>query len=164
MGVIIELARARQRIAGLEAQLAEQQIIPVTDLVWISRADYLTGMARVGIRPISLGTPLDKELTLTSKVELDRIAPFLVQPADEYVAEIKDCEDYAIEGQARATNFHVSGIRLGLGNMPLGYHGFCVTMDRNHDIWWLEPNAGFEYAGVWHQIEEEGYKPDKVFV
>lgn len=139
-------------------------IIPVTDLVWITRIDYLAEMAKAGIKPIDLGTPLDVSLTLTSKEELDRIAPFLVQPADEYIAEIKDCEDYGIEAQSRAADFHVSGIRLGLGNMPLGYHGFALTMDKDYNKWWLEINAAFEYAGVWYKIGEHRYYPDKVFV
>ena len=149
--------------AELQKQLPEP-IIPVTDLVWITRTDYLVELAKVGIKPIDWGTPLDISLSLTSKAELDRIAPFLVQPADEYIAEIRDCEDYGIEAQSRASKYRVSSVRLGLGNMPLGYHGFAVTMDKEFNIWWLEPNSGFEYAGVWYKIGDNGYSPDKVFV
>ncbi len=173
MGVILELARAKQRIIVLvaeNARLKEQTpipIVPVTDLIMVSRSDYLAKMASVGIKPIDMNTPLDTALSLTSKVELDRIAPFLVQGAGLYIAQIRDCEDYGIEAQSRAADFHVSAVRLGLGNCSNpqinGYHGFAITMDKEFNIWWLEPNAGFEYAGVWFKIGEYGYIPDKIF-
>ena len=171
MGVIVELARARQELNTLRAENAELKAqiptppIPVTDLVMISRRDYLHQMAMKGITPISLGTPLDTDLSITSKAELDRIAPELVYSAEYYLDQIWDCENYGLQAQSDAARFfHVSGITLGLGNMPLGYHGFALTMDKDFNIWWLEPNAGFPCAGVWYTIGEEGYYPDKVFV
>ena len=134
---------------------------PVTDLTVISRGDYLAVMKAAGISSMAV---LDSSLTITSKAELDRIAPYLVFPADYYIAEIFDCEDYGIMAQGDAARlFHLSGIRLGIGMMPLGNHGFIITMDKDHNIWWLEPNAGFEYAGVWYKIGDEGYQPNKVF-
>ena len=140
-------------------------VIPVTDLTMISRADYLAKMKEAGISPISLTTPLDSTLSITTKAELDRIAPYLVYPAELYVAQIWDCENYGLQAMLDAARkFHASGITLGLGNMPLGYHGFALTMDNDYNIYWLESNAGFEYAGVWYKIGEEGYLPDKVFV
>lgn len=170
MGIIVELARAKQRIKELEAKVAELQeqlppvIVPVTDLITISRIEYLTEMQKAGISPIASGSPLDAVLSITNKLELDKIAPYLVYPADLYIAEIWDCEDYALQAQCDAgLKFHVSGVRLGLGWMPLGYHGFPVTLDKDRNIWWLEPNAGFEYAGEWKKIGDADYRPDKVF-
>ena len=168
--IVLELARARWKVMILEAKIKEleaqisEPIVPVTDWVWLTRSDYLAEMAKVGIKPIDLGTPLDTRVTLTTKAELDRIAPFLVQPADEYVEQIKDCENYALDAMCTAADYHVSGVTLVLGYMPLGYHGFVITMDKDCNKWWLEPNAGFEYAGVWHKIGEEGYQPDKIFI
>uniref|UniRef100_A0A6H2A2E5 Uncharacterized protein n=1 Tax=viral metagenome TaxID=1070528 RepID=A0A6H2A2E5_9ZZZZ len=166
MCLISEHAHALQRLKELEAQLNIEPAIPVTDLEMTSRNDYLSEMHKVGIEPIGLATPLDAQLTLTSKAELDRIAPDLVYPADLYISELEiDCEDYGIQAQCDAAfKFHVSGVRLGLGSMPLGYHGFAITMDKDKNIYWLEPNAGFPYAGVWYQIGEESYFPDKVLV
>ena len=171
MGFSMELVKARRQINELEAKITELEkqipspVLPVTDLVMIKRSDYITKMRAVGIEPISLVTPLDSMLSLTSKEELDRIAPDLVYPSDLYIAEIADCEDYGLQAQCDAAfKFNVSGIRLALGNMPLGYHGFAITMDKEFNIWWLEPNAGFSYAGVWYKTNDEGYKPDKVLV
>jgi len=136
---------------------------PVTDLLAISRAEFLAEMAKVGIQPIDLGTPLDKIMTITTEIELERIAPYLVYPADLYIAEIADCEDYALQAQCDAAfKFHVSGIRMGLGYMPLGYHGFPVTLSKEGNILLLEPNAGFEYAGEWFKIGDNGYNPNKI--
>jgi len=170
MGVILELTRARQENIALKGEVAELKAqiplppIPVTDLVMISRHDYLHQMAMHGITPIDMATPLDTHLAITSKAELDRIAPELVYSAEFFVDQIWDCENYGLQAQSDAArSFHVSGITLGLGNMPLGYHGFALTMDKEFNIWWLENNAGFEYAGVWHKIGVEGYYPDKVF-
>jgi len=152
------------KVIELEAQIPAP-VIPVLDLTMISRTDYITEMRKANIEPIGLATPLDSQLSLTSKAELDRIAPDLVYPADFYIDDIWDCEDYGNQAQCDAARkFHVSGIRLGLGNMPLGYHGFAITLDKERNIWWLETNAGFEYAGVWHKIGDKGYQPNKVFV
>jgi len=171
MGVILELARAKQKIIAQDARIAELEkqipalVVPVTDLMMVSRSDFIAEMRKANIEPISLTTPLDAKLSLTSKAELDRIAPELVYPADWYVAQIWDCDDYGIQAQCDAGHkFGVSGVRLGLGNMPLGYHGFALTMDKEASIWWLESNAGFPYAGVWHKIGIRKYVPDKIFV
>ena len=173
-----EFFRLRDRVRDLETENAKLKkqlseaiqpvvvpVIPVTDFVMISRNDYIAEMRKVGIEPISLGTPLDAQLSLTSKAELDRIAPELVYPAEWYIEGIWDCENYGLEAMNDSARlFHVNGITLCLGNMPLGYHGFAITMGKDMNVYWLEPNAGFLYAGVWHKIGAQGYKPNKVFV
>ena len=137
---------------------------PVTDLLKISRGEFLAEMLKVGIKPIDINTPLDAVLTITTESELERIAPHLVYPADWYISEIWDCEEYAIQSQSDAARkFHVSGVRMGLGMMPLGYHGFPITLSKEGNVKLLEPNAGFEYAGHWFNIGDNSYLPDKVF-
>ncbi len=143
----------------------KQYIEPVTKYDMVDRQYVVDRLFAIGIQPISIGTPFDSHISITSKKELDRTAPGLVTPADLYIAEIADCEDYGMKAQIDASfTLHVSSIRLCLGWMPDGYHGFAITMDDNGDVWWLEPNAGFEYAGVWHKIGEEDYRPDKVLI
>jgi len=61
-----------------------------------------------------------------------------------------------------AFKFHVSGIRMGLGYMPLGYHGFPITLSKEGRILLYEPNAGFPYAGEWFKVGDNSYSPDKV--
>ena len=138
---------------------------PVSNYELISRDDFLAICEKAHIYPISLQTPLDSKLSIVHKSQLDRLAPWLTFSASLYVADIVDCEDYGIEAQSKAAfKYHVSGKRLALGDMPLGYHGFAMTIDRNRAIWLLEPNAGFEFAGQWVKLGENGYGPDKVFV
>ena len=139
-------------------------IIPVTDLLMISREDYLGTMQEARITCMNEDSPSDIDFSLTSKAELDRIAPELVFPADDYINNIKDCEDYALQAQAKAADYHVSGIRLVFGDMPFGYHGFVITMDKEFNIWWLETMACYEYCGVWYKIgDDHSYVPRKVF-
>lgn len=127
----------------------------------ISRQDYLNVLGLPAYNP---DRPLDGILTITSKSNLGLIAPWLVYPADNYISEISDCEDYAIQAQSDAAfKFGISGIRMALGNTPLGYHGFAMTFDTDSNIWLLEPNAGFDFAGVWFKTGEHGYMPEVVF-
>jgi len=138
---------------------------PITDYLWASREEFIKICQAQGIEPISLDTPLDSWLSIATKTQLDTIAPFLVYPADLYIDQIVDCEDYALKAQTDASfKFHISGVRMALGNMPLGYHGFPLTIDKDKNIWLFEPNSGFEYAGVWFKAGENGYLPKKVFV
>jgi len=138
---------------------------PITDYKRLYRGDFITICQANGITPISQDTPLDTWVSVCSKSQLDTIAPSLVFPADLYIAEIADCEDYAIKAQSEACfTFHISGIRLALGNMPQGYHGFPLAIDKERNIWLFEPNAGYEYAGEWFKIGEHGYFPNKVFI
>ncbi len=74
------------------------------------------------------------------------------------------CEDYGLQAQLDAGRKFKFSARLCLGDMDLGYHGFLMTLDSDLNLWSLEPNAGFPWAGVWFKPEENGYIPKKVFV
>ena len=135
---------------------------PITDYVMITKQEYLY---RLGLPAYNLDRPLDTLVSITSKKNLDIIISSLVYSADLYVENICDCEDYALQAQCDAAfKFHISGIRMALGNMPLGYHGFNIALDTDNNIWLHDANAGFEYAGEWFKIGENGYQPNCVFV
>ncbi len=103
-----------------------------------------------------------KELETEGLVELQH--PWNKRTNAKLIAPYNCCEDYALQAQNDAAHkFHVNGIRMGLGMMPLGYHGFVLTMDKDRNIYWLEPNAGYPYAGQWCRIAEHGYYPDRIF-
>jgi len=160
--LIREIACGIGRSFGAECFL-HTDVAPVINLLRISRSEFLAEMVKVGIVPIDMGTPLDSVMTITTESELERIAPHLVYPAGWYIEEIWDCEDYAIQAQGDASRkFHVSGIRMGLGWMPLGYHGFPITLSKEGTTWLFEPNAGFSCAGKWFKIDDNGYSPNKV--
>lgn len=103
-----------------------------------------------------------KELENEGLVELEH--PWDKRTNAKLIAPYNFCEDYALQAQCDAAfKFHVSGIRMGLGQMPLGYHGFPITLSKEGNIWLIEPNAGFPYAGEWFKIGEHSYLPRKVF-
>ena len=119
-------------------------IPPVSDFETISRTAYVNYMRNYAVIPVSETTPLDGYLRLADKAYLDKIAPELVYPADWYVNEIWDCDDYAMQAQCDAgRRFGVNGIRMALGDTNSGYHAFLVTFDRRHIMWLLEPNSGY---------------------
>ena len=146
--------------------------LPVIEGDSISRDDYLAVLANYGIVPISANDPLDPLLALASKEDLDLIASELVYPADWYIEGWFDCEDYALQAQLDSgRKFHIS-MRLCLGWMELGYHGFALAMDKTYKIWLMENNAGFPHAGKWFAptltmdkpLIDDMYYPVKVFI
>lgn len=156
------LAHLRSRNAKL---LLEKKTPWVTDSKMVSRNELVALFHENNIEAYSLKDPLDMWFSITTKDELDRIAPYFTYPADFYVQSITDCEDYGLKAQVDACfDAGVSGIRLCLGDIPLGYHGFVITVDTESNIWLLEPNAGFPFAGEWFAIGENGYIPQKVLI
>ncbi len=139
-------------------------VVSESETVELTRQAFIIAMQTFGIEPISLATPLDSSVRLASKKELDRIAPELVYPADWYITDLWDCEDYGLQAQLDAGRKFEITIRLGLGQMELGYHGFAITLDRDLNLWILEPNAGFPYAGRWFKPSEHSFQPDKVLI
>lgn len=139
---------------------------PVTDLLYINQVAYLGKLAEYGISSLLKADILDAKVTLTSKSELDRIAPYLVYPANWYIAEIWDCDNYGIQAMNDAARlFHVSGACLALGYTDFGYHGFLIVLDTDSSaLWVLEPNAGYPWAGRWRKPSDIKYTPIKVFI
>lgn len=140
--------------------------VPVTDRVvgkGISRQAYMRTLSLVGITALSSRDPLDNRIWVCSGAELDRIVPYLTRSGDDYVAEIADCEDYAMWAAAKAAlDYHASTIRLVLGDSDYGYHSYLVMVDLDGHVAVSEPNAAFTHAGRRMEIGEEGYIPRKV--
>ncbi len=138
--------------------------VPESETIVLDRQGFLNTMKTFGIESLTGINPLDSITRLASKSELDRIAPELVYPAEWYINDLWDCEDYGCQAQLDAGRKFEVTVRLGLGQISLGYHGFAITLDRDLNLWLLEPNAGFEWAGKWFKFGENTYRPDKVFV
>jgi len=176
MCIVTEHARLRRDYNTLKAEndkvvaqmmeLTKSPPMPVTDLLKIDRNEYLKKLLTFGITPVGDDDPLDSWVSLASMAELERLAPDICYPADWYVTSIFDCENYAAQAENDAARFfHVSGICRVLGDMPLGYHGFVATLDKdNLELWILEPNAGFDYSGGWCRPGEIDYKPKKIYI
>ncbi len=148
--------------------------IPESETIECDRQGFINTMKSFGINSLTGSTPMDSVVRLASKVELDRIAPELVYPAEWYISDLYDCDDYGLQAQLDAGRKFEITVRLGLGKVDSQYfgypdtgdlyHGFAITLDRDLNLWILEPNAGFEWAGVWFKYGENTYRPDKVFI
>tara|TARA_R100001530_G_C4316807_1_gene154611 strand:- start:1225 stop:1713 length:489 start_codon:yes stop_codon:yes gene_type:complete len=151
---------------GLKEEEQELTFLSTPDdkISKITSREYRIRMRTLGIISLTYPQTLDSEYFLTSKKELDRIAPNLVYSSDWYMNDIYDCEDYACQAMLDAGRLHGISARLTMGQTELGYHGFVSTLDTDGNLWMLEPNGGFEWAGEWFKQGEHGYIADKVFV
>ena len=94
------------------------------------------------------------------------IIPYLILPANLYVEERADCDDYSRWASAKsAIDFKFNGCRQCWGNIPLGRHAFnLVIIHRPHgeyqrDYMLFENNSGFPFAGKLFKFGENGYVP-----
>ena len=156
-----------------QANLSVSTVQPVTEAMLVSRRFFVSHLNdKYSIATITReGNPMDTALVLTSKVELDRLAPELVYPADWYIEHLWDCEDYALQGQLDAGRKFQFSARMCTGWTALGYHAFLLTLDTDSRLWLLENNAGFPWAGRWlapaldtHNLTGEVYYPMRVFI
>lgn len=139
-------------------------VIPESETIELARQAFLNIMKSFRIESLTGINPMDSVVRLASKKELGRIAPELVYPAEWYINDLWDCEDYGLQAQLDAGRKFEITVRLGLGQTDLGYHGFAITLDRDLNLWLFEPNAGFPWAGVWFKQHENGYVADKVLI
>lgn len=103
----------------------------------------------------------DTLLRYTTLLEWERIAPFLVSPADRYVLDITDCDDYAKMASAKAAmEFGLNGCLECWGTVDnehaKGSHAFNLVKT-TQGYFLMEPNAGFPYAGELFRIGQHGY-------
>lgn len=123
--------------------------VPSVDgFVTISRSDYLSMLSIYGVRELAV-SPVDAVVRLSSKSVLDTIAQRLVYPADWYVADIWDCDDYALQAMLDAGRKFGVTARMMIGQMELGSHSFIGSLDIDQRLWLLESNAGYPWAGQW---------------
>ncbi len=146
--------------------------VPILDTDRISREDFIKELLRYGVVPMAPDIPLDPFLVLESKGELDRIAPSLTYPGSWYEDNIWDCENYGMQAANDAGRLFHCSVLLCLGYMEQGYHGFALAMDKDKNVWLLEPNQGFTWSGRWFAptldlskpLTGEMYVPIKVLV
>lgn len=86
-----------------------------------------------------------------------------------YKRDLFDCEDYALKAQVIcAERFGLNSLRLCIGSMPQGKHGFNLFFHGDETgisgvmLW--EPNDGFVCSGEAFEIGEYGYQPELVLI
>ena len=173
MGVIVELARAKQKVKELEAELAlpptydeyydwvRQQVgdVPKEEATLLEVRQELKAL---GLVCMDESIP-DTRVFSTDETTLTKIIPFLTYPADYYVAELDiDCDDYSMWAAADARKiFKVNGVYQVWGHMLLGYHAWSIGRVSVGKYLLWEPNAGFDYAGELFKFGGFGYNPEK---
>jgi len=155
----------------LDLLLGWRNPIPDSPKALLSRKDFLNILnKKYGIKPLTRYQPIDAQVRLISKSGLDKIANRIVYPSNWYVADIWDCDDYALQAQLDTGRKYGTSVRLVTGmlkNEEIGaddYHAVAATLDSDFNLWWLEPNAGYYWAGEWHKQGEYGMIIDKVFI
>jgi len=83
-----------------------------------------------------------------------KIVPFLVYPADYYVSQACDCDEYAKKASADASfEFELNGCLQAWGEHDMS-HAFGLVMTSLSTFKLFEMNAGFPWAGVLFDPEE----------
>ena len=116
----------------------------------------ITELERRGISWMCKCRP-DREVKYTDLNSWEQIAPYLVSPADRYIAEGCDCDDYAKMASSKcAFDFGLNGCLEAFGTIPLGSHAFNILVSLE-DFFLTETNAGFQIAGTVFELGEHEY-------
>ena len=167
MGVILELARAKQSIARLEAEVARLKAqyepelpagYPVFEIGWF---DLVTELQVLGVELMLKPEHVpDAVVKHTDEGGWAKIAPFLVYPADYYVEQVADCDDYSIWAAADSSRlFKLNGCLECWGDSQWGFHAYSLVRIAPKVYRVFEPNAGAPYAGQLMKFGENGYVP-----
>lgn len=98
----------------------------------------------------------DGDIFYTDRESWTKIIPFLTFPADDYVADAADCDDYARWASAASSKlFKLNGCLECWGHMPLGFHGFNLVITGSESFALHEPNGGFGLGELFEQGEED---------
>lgn len=167
MGVIVELARARQSITRLEAEVARLKAqyepglpagYPVFEIGWFG---LITELRDLGVElMLKLDHVPDNTVKHTDEESWAKIMPFLVYPADYYVEQVADCDDYARWATADSSRlFKLNGCLECWGDSQWGYHAYSLIRVAPGEYRISEPNAGAPWAGDLLKFGQHGYNP-----
>jgi len=156
--------RKKPVIPTLEAydDWVREQVYPIVayETTWYQVRDEL---AVLGIKCMYAEEDLpDFKVVSASLDSLIRMIPFLTYPADNYVAEVADCDDYAMWAASDARRiFKVNGIFQVWGDTPLGFHAWNIARVGDGYYRMFDANAGFPFAGTTFSAGENEYVPKK---
>jgi len=103
----------------------------------------------------------DGNIFYTDRESWAKIIPLLTYPADDYVADAADCDDYARWAATDSSKkFKLNGCLETWGHMPRGLHGFSLVITSPDSFALFESNAGFPYAGVPFNQGDNGYNAE----
>ncbi len=101
----------------------------------------------------------DYKVSYTNKDSWAKIVPYLVFPADLYVEEDADCDDYSKAASVKSSMvFKRNGCVQCWGDTPLGRHAFGLVKTGEKSFMLFEPNGGFPFAGTLFKNGEHQYQ------
>lgn len=167
MCLITAHAHALERVKELEAEVVNLKMeyepvlpagFPVFDIKW---AELKSELESLGVQCMLKPEHVpDDFVRHTDEASWAKIMPFLVYPADLYVAGVADCDDYARWAASDSSKkFKLNGCLECWGDMPLGYHAFNLVRIAPLEYRLSDHNAGFSYAGELFKFYEHGYIP-----
>jgi len=143
MGIIVELARARQRITELEREIkrlnaplpkpVERRVITGEEVYGIIRGKFPEG-------EIYLGDPWHEDVY--SLCDIEDIEALLDVDETNHLQYVKngfDCENFAalLWGQFNTPDW----AKFVIGYMWTNLHGMIICVDANEDVWLIEPQT-----------------------
>ena len=163
MCLISEHAHALNNIVALETEIAQLKMqyepnlpsgFPIYAMTWQALMDMLASHnIELMLKPQFVP---DGEVFYTDRESWEKIVPYLTYPADDYVADTADCDDYARWAAADSSKlFKLNGCLECWGHMPLGFHGFNMVITGEDSFALHEPNAGFGLGELFEQDEED---------
>jgi len=160
MCLITEHAHLEKEIAELKQQY--EPVLPTGyptfDVKW---TDLKLELESLGVecmlKPAHIPDALVRH---TNEESWAKIMPFLVYPADLYVEQVADCDDYARWATADSSRlFKLNGCLECWGDSKWGYHAFSLVRVAPGEYRISEPNAVAPWAGTLMRFGDNGYMP-----
>lgn len=139
----------------------EQQLptgFPVYEMSW---NDMVSMLKRHGLELMLKEQYVpDKYIRYADEDNTAILAPYLVYPADLYVEQVADCDDYSMWAVSDASRrFKLNGFRQVWGYVGLSYHAWVLAVTGEDSFKLFENNAGFPYAGELFDPGDYDYIP-----
>lgn len=163
----LELKKVKEKNSLLEEEnkRLEEQLkgpdlpkdYPVYEITW---TDLVKELEELGLElMLKEKYPPDRIVSYTDRESWEKMVPFLTYPAEEYVSQACDCDNYAKKASADAAFlFKLEGCLQCWGNIP-GYHAFNMVYTGKKTYALFEPNAGFVWAGKLFKPGDNEYQP-----
>lgn len=133
---------------------------PIYEIKW---TDLVKEMEEMGLElMLKKEFVPDRVVRTTNEESWRKIAPFLVYPADEYVEQGCDCDNYAMRASVDASFLcKLEGCRQTWGDSKWGYHAYSLVVIGPAPLKYklIENNAGAPYAGELLNFGDYEYMP-----
>jgi len=152
--------------------LSEEEKLPEVERTFVKYSEMRAKLEAVGLECMIKDKPgmkPDYWVACTERETWQKLVPYLTFPAEYYIGESPDCDDYAKRASVEASfKFHLGSCLQAWGWRPdpsdpdkQVRHAFnLVYLPDDEKLYALfEPNAGFIEAGQLFDYGDFGYRP-----